>query len=95
MKKYPCQPLKFEFRGPDQTVYYASIGVPTYCRMTPKIVDDLGTAGILTKTDDFIHIKVANADFTYEIVDTDGSGDWVCRLSSASMHKSNDDGVEV
>jgi len=91
MKKYMCQPLHFEYRGSERTIYYKGAGVPTYCRMTPKIVDDLGTVGILTKTGDFIRIKVANADFTYEIVDTDYNGDWVCRLEKA--HRAKDEAV--
>ena len=87
MARYICQPLHFEYRGPNQEIHYNSPGVPTYCRMTPQIVDDLGVAGILTKTDDIIRIKVTNADLTYEIVDTANDGDWVCRLVKAHIDR--------
>lgn len=85
--QYKCQALHFEYGGPNQEVYFADAGVPTYCRMTASIVDTLGAAGILTKTGDFIHIKVANADMTYEIVDTFDDGDWVCRLEKAERKR--------
>lgn len=85
--QYKCQALHFEYRGPNKEIYFADPGIPTYCRMEPRIIDVLGAAGILTKTGDTIRIKVMNADMTYEIVDTFDDGDWVCRLENAKRER--------
>ena len=85
--QYKCQPLHFEYRGPNRDIYYKGAGVPTYCRMTPAIVDTLGAAGILTKNGDFIRVKVTNADLTYEVIDTFSDGDWICKLHKAHMDR--------
>jgi len=89
MPEYKCAPLHFRVeQHPDgQKVFLDQPGVPTYCKMTPAMVDTLGTTEHFTRNGDEITIKVENAHMTYTIVDKSPDGDYVCQLAQANRKR--------
>jgi len=90
MPEYKCAPLHFrvEYHPDGEKMFLDQPGIPTYCKMTPALVDNLGTTGHFTRDGDKITINVENANMTYVIVDQDMNGDHICQLEHA--HRARD-----